>query len=218
MATWRGESAATLTRADPPKVEQGATWERIEPARQSLESSVLVPLAWSCICGVIGAFVGFVGWESFRAGIIGLGVGFSATWVLLFVDLRNALFVIESVTSRDLDKNGVVGKPPEPPGWITIDGQRARRESTKSYAEQKRAAVIRLCEVVYFRQQRRMPAGQKALRGHALCNGWEVTDELHSETGQQLVKAGLAIEKGKGWVLTATPEQCAQSIQAWKGE
>jgi len=197
--------------------------EQRSPSRSAeVRADVVVPLLQSAVTGLAGVVAGLAFW-GVRGGLaLGLAV-FCVTWLSLLMDHRRLLWRIERVSHLDLDRDGVRGEPEvvaksadlADPGWIAVDAERARRQRASSEAERKREAVLRLVHLVWARQDRGRPAGQKALRKHPLPHGYAVTDEFHREVGEVLVKNGLAQRKGTGWILVATPEEVEAAIRAW---
>jgi len=105
-------------------VAPGVRYSRTEPARSaSVESDVVVPLCQALGTGVFAGVVGgmissLAGWE--QVGLAGLATGAVASglvWLALVRDHNASLWKIEEIVGRDLDGDGVVGRPapaPEP--------------------------------------------------------------------------------------------------------
>jgi len=114
MTEWtkRDEKTYGLGAAMP----AGASWERRQPSRTAeLAGDVLVPAMQAIITGLVGAVVGGLVGGSPGAGLTSGAVVFGLAWLVLLLDHRNALWVIERVTGADLDGDQVVGKPEAPP-------------------------------------------------------------------------------------------------------
>ena len=194
--------------------------ERRTPTRRAeVTASVKVPLLQAAINGLCGVAIATI-LADLRAGIVAGVIVFTLSWAFLLRYHLSLLWAIEFVFNTDINHDGKIGNPPptstpRDPGWLTINGNRARRAATQTMAEEKREAVLRLVEVVWARQESGRPAGQRELRGYDLRHGWKVTDGLHKDVGAQLIQSGLAHRRGKGWVLTATPEEVADAIKAW---
>jgi hypothetical protein len=139
----------------------------------------------------------------------------AARWVVRAWRVKDLWPLFEEwLENRDDDTGGDTTEPQEP-GWIVINGERHRREQQKSEAEKTRDAVLKFVNIVWSRQSAGRNTGQKALRGYPLLHGYKVTDDFHREMGGRLVDAGLAVERGSGWELTASPEECAATIGTW---
>ena len=186
---------------------EATTTEYRAPARQASPSSdVLVPFLQSLICGIVVGIV-VAALATLRIGALSFAVTFALAWFGLLLDHRRLLWSIERVTDFDIDKNGRVGRPPEP-GTIFVNADRSRDSSAQAQAEKKREAILRFVDLVDKRQDIGLPTGQRALRGERLTRHYSVDDEFHSEIGDLLVANGLATRHADGsWALTASVDE-----------
>ena len=176
-----------------------------------------MPFLQAGITGVLVVIIGGVVLR-WRAAPVAGGVTILVMWALLLWDHRRLLWRFEQVIDLDVNRDGAVGPPPKPPepGWITIDGSKARHAATKSAAAKKREAVLAFVNRVQRRTGNDLPTGQKEMRGMDLPHGYKVTDDFHAEVGARLIEHGLAVRNSNGsWTLDATPAEVAAAITAW---
>jgi hypothetical protein len=112
---WSAFGAGVIQQA----IQAGATYEKRRPTRAaSVASDVTVPAAQSAISGAIvgviagsGAALCGAGWHSlwWGAGAGALGVGLA--WLVILREHRAALWEVERIIGRDLDRDGHVGQP-----------------------------------------------------------------------------------------------------------
>lgn len=115
---WREKRYTTLGAGASPALDAGGEWERRRPARSaSLEADVLVPGAQATITGLVGGLLagGVAAAMHFShpwaLGAIAGAATLGAAWVVLLRDQRALLWEIENVTGRDLNGDGVAGRP-----------------------------------------------------------------------------------------------------------
>jgi hypothetical protein len=111
-----------------PAMFEGYDYEKRQPAREpSLQGDVLVPAAQSLLTGLAlgipsAAVMGMLGYDTTAALATGAAVGLSAisvTWLIKMDAHSRLLWLVESVTGRDIDGDDEVGEPepvarPEP--------------------------------------------------------------------------------------------------------
>ena len=113
-----------------------ATIERRTPARQagSIEGDLVVPLAQALVSGILagllaGAIADILGASRplMVGGLTG-GIILAAIWALGLADRRALLWTVETVTRMDLDHDGAVGPPVQPPVTTVevVDRERKR--------------------------------------------------------------------------------------------
>lgn len=111
-----------------PAMFDGYDYEKRQPAREpSLQGDVLVPAAQSLLTGLaIGvpsaAVMGMLGYDTGASLATGAAIGLTAisvTWLIKMDAHSRLLWLVESVTGRDIDGDGETGEPepvarPEP--------------------------------------------------------------------------------------------------------
>jgi len=187
----------TIFGAGPVAVDPGVEYEKRTPARDaSIESDVAVPAAQSVITAILlgsggGAFAAVAGAP--RSLLIGVGVGAAAatvSWLSLLSDHRRLLWTFETVTGRDVDGDGSVGKPEHRQEPVTVEVVERRPDHTRiryvdtglSESELKRIALALLI--------RREPLSRRALED-------VLEPERYGPFLDKMLEAGLARMKGK---------------------
>jgi hypothetical protein len=235
-AQMAGKDAASLERVIPLAPETTADSLKTPIRAQSKEADVQVPREQALFTGCLVAIgstaiaaaavvlidtITNIRYPVLWPPLVGGAAGWVTTLEMWYKRLKNSdesLWRLEEWTNTDIDGNGYVGRPdpPQSPGWISIDGRRAQRERQKTEIEQWRDAVMRFCELVWYRQESGRGSGQKEMRGHALPHGLKITDELHRDIGEALIKDGLAKRHGKGWKLIAPLDEIVPCVEAWE--
>jgi len=179
-------------------IPAGAELSRQEPARPAtFAADLLVPLGQAVTSGLLlGGLAAFVanraGYHDWPALWLGLGLGISAVaWLVLLGQHRRLLWAIETVTGKDLDKDGKTGKPAE--RLVIVNAPQAQEQSAKQERAARRSAFAAFVAALPTR-------GTDA-------RTWE--PELGRQTYQEfrdtLIRVGWAKLKGRGekrgWAL-----------------
>lgn len=103
-----------------PAMFEGYDYEKRQPAREpSLQGDVLVPAAQSLLTGLAlgipsSAVMGMLGYDTATSLATGAIIGLSAisvTWLIKMDAHSRLLWLVESVTGRDIDGDGETGEP-----------------------------------------------------------------------------------------------------------
>jgi hypothetical protein len=143
-------------------LEAGASWERREPARPAeLAGDVAVPLAQAVITGVIGGLVGGLlsGWAP---GLVAGSLTFGASWLILLVDHRRGLWLVERLIGADIDQDGSVG---EPARFVRVEVSEKTKGGEKVKYSDIPASDKQLRELALALFVKRQPFSRKALAG-----------------------------------------------------
>jgi hypothetical protein len=128
----------------PNAMQDVAEYHRETPARPpNVESDVAVPALQSVGWGIAAAVASvslplFYGWPWYTPLITGT-VATPLAWTLTTAGLRRGLWVVESVTNRDINQDGAVGKPETAEVLLTVTEQGATGNTTR--AKRQRIAV-----------------------------------------------------------------------------
>jgi hypothetical protein len=215
------EMATLLRQPDgtflPPRPIDDGDYSRQEPARApTFESDVKVPLCNALITGAFwsaGVTVLYLvgGWPKPLA--IAGGVFFVASalsWRSVTNELRDLMWShIEKRTGKDLNNDGVIGRPPARNGGkiaIKQPASAAVRNWQALPASERLNDIVDFALLICERERNYQGFGQKAFREmrHFLPSGFRVSDEIHTDLMSYLESGGLATRSGNNWMLSPT--------------
>jgi hypothetical protein len=199
----------------PPRSIDDGDYSRQEPARApTFESDVKVPLSHALITGAFvsaGLTIPYLvlGWPKpvgFAGGV--LFITSALSWRSVTNELRDLMWShIEKRTGKDLNNDGVIGRPPARNGGkIIINPLPAARVANweKLPVDARLSDLVDFAQLVYERQQLGQRFGQKAIRelDYILPSSFPFSDELHKEFMDYLREGGLVTKKGSGWAVS----------------
>jgi len=190
----------------------GATFKRQQPARMaSVESDVQVPFLQAVICGaVVGLLALVVGtplavrekwawWVPPGAVCLAFTVVMALAWGIFLGAHRKLLWLVEEVTSQDLDRDGQTGEPAEVHVWVTEPDKRQAKKVVLPLSEQEMQQVAKAV------LRAGLPLSRRGLKGvlsdgkfrrlydTLLEKGWVIHKEGGPNAGVELTYAGRAV-------------------------
>ncbi len=126
--SWTPMQTRTFSIGDGMTLAPGSSYQRKRPARTaSIESDVIVPGLQATITGILAggivAGVAIMRRSEFAAviGLIGCAAIWGIAWLWLLHEHRQLLWEVESIIGADLNGDGQVGQPPQPPTTVRVD-------------------------------------------------------------------------------------------------
>lgn len=162
------------------------SYERRAPARApEFIGDVAVPATQSLITAGVGAIIGGAigGWPG---AAIGGGLVWSVTWFVLLGEHRRGLWIVERITNRDLDGDGVKGEPaPRQPLRVEIAQGRQVRLLDLPVSDEK---LETLASAVL---EDNKPFSRRGLAD-------VLTPDEYDQVSAAMLTAGLLISRGTG--------------------
>lgn len=159
------ESSTAL--ALPPANNFASAYRKTPYRKLDLVADVLVPLCWAGITGLIlGVFFAvlglFLGWPGWAGPVAGLVIT-TAVWIVSMLSDRG-LWMIEEITGRDLDGDGITGQPARRVVQVEVkEGKTTQLADLPGDAD-----LVRFCQVV--------AAGKSFSEDTAQSSGYGVTN------------------------------------------
>lgn len=140
------------------KAQRGVTWE----------SDVRVPFAQAVLtAGAFGVMAGLLAWAftwSWRVPVVVLALAVAIAWLWRLRLLDALLWEVETITQRDVNQDGRIGRPAA--GYTVanphVARQTAARSQRESAAERQRAALVAFTHRCYLSGTSEAAHGVKA--------------------------------------------------------